>query len=126
MQPNVRLLEPPTELRAEDSTNVTSLEVTFYVTLPDQATKSPLRETDYVIPRGTLNIIVQQDSTVVEAVVRDSVAPPLTQPAPESEKPESETTWSPGLIVAVVVAAVLFSVIVLGIVCTVIYKLKKG
>ncbi len=120
MQPNINLLEPPNEIQAED---LTSLEVQFYVSLPAQATKAPLRETDYVIPRGTLNEIVQQEGPVVEAVVRDSVAPSLTQT--DSEETETESSWNPITTAAVIVTAVLVSVVGIGLICTAVYKYKK-
>lgn len=64
---------------ADTSDDTVSLQVQFYVTLPSDASKSPFRQTNYVVPKATLNLIVEQESQTIEALVRDSVSPPLTQ-----------------------------------------------
>ena len=58
---------------------LTSLELKFFVALPQGVQKAQERVTDYVIPEEALRSFVAQDSTVIEAVTRDSVAPPITQ-----------------------------------------------
>ena len=63
---------------SSNSTNVsadstTSLGIQFYVTLPTEVSRSPNRETNYVIPRATLDLIVEKDGQTIEAVVRDTV-----------------------------------------------------
>ena len=124
MDPNVILIAPPSEMiTTDDTSQVTSLEVQFYVILPESAIKAPVRETDFVVPRGTLNQIVQQDSMVIEAVVRDSVAPPLTEESDTTAEPTNK--WQDVAISALVFAAVLISVIAVVLVAVVVTQYKK-
>ena len=55
-----------------------ALEIRFYVILPSNAERAPYRETNYVVPRATLLEIINKDGDVIEAVVRNSLSPPLT------------------------------------------------
>jgi len=65
-----------------DSSAQHSLEVWFYVRLPDRAERSPSRATNYVVPKSTLTQIVSQDEDVISAVVRNSATPSLTERIP--------------------------------------------
>ena len=112
----VLLQDYPKEIRTEE---VTALELRFYVILPDDATKAPQRETDYVIPRGTLNQILQDDSGVIEAIVRDSVAPSIT--TVES----SLSNWKGIAISLLVIIAVLISVTAVVAIAVAIYRYKR-
>lgn len=87
---------------------VTSLHIKFYVKLPDQAHRSPTRTTNYVVPKTTLNQIVNQDKDVISAVVRNSVSPSLTENILNS--------WKVVAIVFVVVVslAILLSLVVIA------------
>jgi len=105
--------------RRFETGEVTALELRFYVILPDDATKAPQRETDYVIPRGTLNQILQDDSEEIEAIVRDSVAPSIT--TVES----SLNSWKVIAISFLVITAVLISVIAVVVIAVAIYKYKQ-
>ena len=67
-------LEPATPT----SMDTVSLLIKFYVRLPDRASRSPNRATNYVVPGPTLRQIVEDDNEVIGAVVRNSVAPSLT------------------------------------------------
>lgn len=117
VQLHVVLLEDyPKEIQTGE---VTALELRFYVILPDDATKAPQRETDYVIPRGTLNQILQDDSEVIEAIVRDSVASSIT--TVES----SLNSWKVIAISFVVITAVLISVIAVVAIAVASYKYKQ-
>ena len=61
-----------------DGTDISVLQVTFYVLLPSDAERAPYRETNFVVPRSTLSEIVRQDEAVIQAVVRNSLSPLLT------------------------------------------------
>ena len=67
------------ELEPSDDRDTVSLKVEFYVKLPDRVNLSPNRATNYVVPRATLKQIVREDNDVIGAVVRNSVAPSLTE-----------------------------------------------
>ena len=67
-----------TTTTATTNTNTISLNIQFYVKLPQSANRSPNRATNYVVPRATLSYIVEQDSGVIGDVVRSSVSPSLT------------------------------------------------
>ena len=105
--------------------DITLLEVNFYVSLPDDASKAPLRDTNYVIPRSTLNEIVQLDSGIIEAVVRDSVSASFTQGNSGSSVQSSERRWREATIAISVIAAVILSVIVMVMIVIAVYKSKR-
>ena len=101
----------------EDTTETISLQVKFYVKLPDAASRAPYRETNYVVPRATLTRIVEQDEKVIEAVVRDSVSPSLTVKAVDG--------WLVSGSILVVISAILVSVMLLAGIIAVVYKYKQ-
>lgn len=53
--------------------DMTILKLYIYVQLPNGAIKSPFRETEYVIPKDTLGIIVKNNNDLIGAIVRDTV-----------------------------------------------------
>lgn len=91
---------------------VSALRLTFYVILPDDAERAPYRETNYVVPRATLSEIVNQDGAVIEAVVRNSLSPPLTRSV------EQVNGWQ----VAGVTFSIIFSIILVAIILIVLGK----
>ena len=82
-QPHVVILpNSTTELKplaASNEGDTVSLKIEFYVKLPDRVDRSPNRATNYVVPKATLKQIVREDNDVIGAVVRNSVAPSLTE-----------------------------------------------
>ena len=71
----------------QPDSDLTTLQVVFFVILPSGAERAPYRETNYVVPKATLSYIVDQDGEVIQAVVRNSLSPPLTistKPIPNS------------------------------------------
>lgn len=124
IQPHVVILEDKTtEVKPGEASAVSqnsdtvSLQIQFYVKLPSEVGRSPYRATNYVVPRATLSRIVQQDREVIGAVVRNSVAPSLT-----------DTVLSGWKVVAAVCLAVI-SLILAGLVFVgvgyVVYKYKQ-
>lgn len=97
------------------SEDTVSLRVQFYVTLPTDATRSPYRQTNYVVPRVTLSLIVEQDGGTIEAVVRDSVAPSLT-------RVEAIDGW---MIATLVILAIVIPTVLVVIICITVYKIKQ-
>lgn len=100
---------------ANNGEGTLSLEIRFYVILPSNAERDPYRETNYVIPRATLSEIVSRDGDVIEAVVRDSLSPPLT---PVAVHLQLVDWWK----VVGIGFSVLFSVVILALVLTAMRK----
>ncbi len=69
---SVVVLSDDTHSTSSDGT--TSLNIHFYVILPTEGNRSPNRQTNYVVPGATLNLLTREDRQTIEAVVRDSVA----------------------------------------------------
>ncbi len=86
------------------SSSETSLNVLFYVTIPTDSSRFQHRKTDYVIPRATMKLIVEQDGSTIEAVVRDSVA--------QQQPPSQQQEWIIVSVVSGVVGSFLLIVIV--------------
>ena len=80
-QPHVVILpNSTTELATSNEGDTVSLKIEFYVKLPNRVTdRAPNRATNYVVPKATLKQIVREDNDVIGAVVRNSVAPSLTE-----------------------------------------------
>ncbi len=96
-------------------TGATSLNIHFYVVLPIEGNRSPNRQTNYVVPGATLNLLVREDRQTIEAVVRDSVAQQqaIVQGVPD---------WIIGtLVVCGVVGIVIFAIFVI-LVCKAVKK----
>ena len=97
------------EFASLDDDGATNLNVTLYVTLPEGIERADYRTTDYVVPGTTLTTLLRDDKPVIEAQVRDSVAP--------RKQPTSGTndSWVWGLTVSI-------AIVLVGtcIVCTVI------
>ena len=99
------------ELAGENADSLlTSLQIRFYVKLPDQAERSPSRATNYVVPKNTLTEIVSQDKEVISAVVRNTVSPSLTQ--------QVLNGWK---VATIVIVAILSSAIVVSLVVAAIF-----
>ena len=114
---NVALL-PNSTTEVQGSEQTIYLQVQFYVVLPDDASKAPFRQTNFVVPRSALTQIVDQDRTIIEAFVRDSVSPPLTI--------VSTNVWRTMAAVLLVILAVILSVLIvlLAAVCQHMIKQK--
>ena len=82
------LLNSPIEFTSQASGYI-YLNITFYVSLPGEASRTAFRTTDYVIPGDTLVAIIEEDEPIISAQVRDSVASPLTVSQPDREN----TAW---------------------------------
>ena len=82
IQPYITILPNyTTEINPSDATShqhTLTLQLRFYVRLPEDASRSPNRATNYVVPKLTLDRIVEQDKEFIGAVVRNTLAPPLT------------------------------------------------
>ena len=100
-----------TSSKAEGGDGLLVLEVPFYVVLPSDAERAPYRETNYVVPRATLSEIVSQDGAVIEAVVRNSLSPPLTQSVRQVINP-----WQVTGIIFSVVSSILLLALILAVV----------
>ena len=97
------------------SEDTVSLQVQFYVTLPLDASRSPYRQTNYVVPRATLSLIVEQDGGTIQAVVRDSVSPPLT-------RVEAVDGW---MIATLVILAIVIPTVLIVCISITVYKIKE-
>lgn len=99
------------------------LNVTFYVSLPEGATRAAYRTTDNVIPGNTLAMIMEDEEPVIQAQVRDSVSPPLTS-RESAARGDGTLLWAVPLTVLVVSALVL-TVIIVVVVKAVMYMYRK-
>lgn len=98
------------------------LNITFYVSLPEGASRATYRTTDYVIPKNTLATIMDEEEPVIQAQVRDSVAPPLTNNR-ESAGGDHVLVWA--VTVSVLLAVVILSVIIVVVVKAVMHRKKR-
>ncbi len=106
-EPSIVVLSEDTPTPSFDGT--TSLNVFFYVTLSADGRRSHHRETDYVVPRATLTLIIEQDGITIEAVVHDGVAQ-QQQPPSESEELIIVVSVVSGVIGSILLIAFLFIV----------------
>lgn len=98
------------------------LNVTFYVSLPERAARATYRTTDYVIPGNTLAVIVDDEEPVIQAQVRDSVAPSLTNR--ESASGDKTLVWAVP-ISALAVSALALTLIIMVVRKAVMYRKKR-
>ena len=96
----------------QSESDTSNLLVSFYVVLPSGAERAPYRETNYVVPKATLSEIVNQDGGVIQAVVRNSLSPPLTA----SVEPIADSWKSVGI------AFICITIIVLCVVVLVVLR----
>ena len=98
----------------EDTTDGTSaLHVHVYVVLPEGIARSPFRETEYVIPQNTLQIIVSENVKAIGAIVRDAV---------HITTQSFANPWKQLAITLLVIILVFGSLILVAVIATKVYK----
>ena len=100
-------------LAEETEDDVTKLYIYIYVILPEGVVRSPFRDTEYVIPRDTLKVIVTDNRDSIGALIRDAVY--------EVRYPLSEA-WKELAISLLVILLVITSVVLLVAIATHVYK----
>ena len=98
------------------------LNITFYVSLPGEASRAAFRTTDYVIPGDTLVAMMEEDEPIISAQVRYSVGSP-----PAISQPDRENTawmWAT-VVMSTLLGSELLVLIIIVSVKAVLYRKKR-